>query len=164
MADIIVNKIWLRNPGIINDSQWEALRYTGDWKWNDVKIQVADINGDGRNNIILTPDEPAKQKYRISWFELKIEDNKTNWYEHIIDSNVETVFHSLSAEDFDSDGDIDILTADMNKSEKNGQIFIYTNENNGRRWKKSLISLGGSHNIIAVDIDGDYDIDFFGTN
>lgn len=161
-ADIVVNNVWLRNPGN-NNKQWESKTYAVNWQWNDVKIQVADINGDSYEDIILVPSEPVQGKYHISWFESKMIDSTIFWQEHIIASNVETVYHSLAADDFDNDGDIDILTAKMNQGEQDN-VLLFLNDGQGKGWKKKIIDTAGLHNIVAADIDGDYDIDFIGTN
>ncbi|MFK5893275.1 MAG: VCBS repeat-containing protein [Pseudomonadota bacterium] len=162
-ADIIVNKVWLRNPGNNTSKRWETLVYAENWQWSDVKIQVADMNGDQLEDIILAPAEPVNGKYHISWFESKVIDSTLSWKEHVVISNVETAYHSLATNDFDNDGDIDILTAKMNQGET-AHVLVYLNAGEGKEWTEQLIDTGGLHNIVASDIDGDYDIDFIGTN
>ena len=125
LLDIVVNKIWLRNPGSLDINKWEKINYSEGWDWDDVKIKVADINGDKYNDIVLTPAESVGGIYQISWFESTVIDSEISWKLHTIDSNIESVFHSLATEDFDSDGDIDVLTAEMNQSKGNGQIILY---------------------------------------
>lgn len=162
IVDIVTNGLWLKNPGGVIGKTWRAYRYTNTWTWQDVKIDVADINNDGRNDIALSPAEKEGQHYHISWFEAP--DNPIEiWKEHIIDQNVEAVHHAIQARDFNKDGYIDILTAKMNQGENPDDIKIYINTQHGEDWKKQIIATSGSHNIQAQDLDNDFDIDFFGT-
>ena len=42
--DIVVNHLWLRNPGIISStSNWKRIAYSVDWLWDDVFIDTADF-------------------------------------------------------------------------------------------------------------------------
>ena len=86
------------------------------------------------------------------------------WQEVVVDPNVEAVHHSINAEDFDNDGDIDLLTAEMGHGDKPNEVKIYWNLNAGMSWKKQVVSSTGSHSMRAVDIDLDGDIDFFGAD
>ena len=161
-TDIIVNGLWLKNPQSSADSLWKAYKYTNTWTWLDTKIDTADINNDGKIDIVLTPAEMEGQRYRISWFEAPT-DPVQLWREHIIDPSVEAVHHSVQAQDFNSDGYIDILTSEMNQGEDPDEIKIYINSQHGESWEKRILGISGSHNIQSGDVDNDFDMDFFGT-
>ena len=158
-----MNSVWFRNPGSLVAGDWGKFVYTQTWGWSDVSIDVSDINGDSKPDIILTPAEADGGKYRVSWFESG-DVVESVWEEHVIDKNVESVLHSLVASGFDNDGDIDVLTAEMHQSKNNGEIVLYKNSLHGLSWEKEILAKGGLHNLVAVDIDGDFDIDFMGTN
>lgn len=161
-TDIIINGLWLKNPQSPSDPLWETFRYTDTWTWLDTKIDTADINNDGKVDIVLTPAELEGQRYRISWFEAPTNPVKL-WREHIIDPSVEAVHHGVQAKDFNNDGYIDILTSEMNQGEDPDEIKIYINSQLGKSWEKHVLGISGSHNIQAGDIDNDFDMDFFGT-
>ncbi|OUR99159.1 hypothetical protein A9Q81_11305 [Gammaproteobacteria bacterium 42_54_T18] len=162
--DIIVDQMWLKNPGQSKTDPWLHYRYTDSWTWQHVSISVADINNDRRNDIILTPSEQEGQHYRISWF-LAPENPTKLWTENVIDSHVEAMHHAIQARDYDKDGNVDILTSEMNQSTNPDEIKIYLNKPDATpAWQKLVISTLGSHNLQSGDIDGDLDMDFFGTN
>jgi len=162
--DIIVNMYWYENPGILaEDMPWERRGYGRTWEWSDVFIDVADINTDGKPDIILAPAESEGKRYRISWFEAPASDNG-EWHERIIDHDVEAVHHYIGALDMDNDGRIDIVTAEMHQGEDPDEIAVYWNRDEGRRWEKEVIASTGSHSMRAVDSDKDGDIDLFGAN
>ncbi len=160
--DIIVNNQWFENLGKLN-IRWEPHTYSSKWQWEHVFIAVADIDGDGWEDIVLSPAEKAGNEYRISWFE---SPGKTLSFsnEHIIDPVVETVHHFIGAGDFDNDGDIDIASAEMHQGQDPDEVKIYLNKVQGLQWEKVILSEKGSHSMRIVDFDNDGDLDLFGAN
>ena len=163
--DIIASDVWLRNPGNSGDS-WAKIRYTGSgeggWHWHDVYIDTGDFNDDGWLDIVLSPSEPAGAFYDIAWLENPGRKTDQYWLKHVIAEGVETVHHFVAAGDVDLDGDMDVLTAEMNQGEGENPVSVYLNEPDG--WIRQTLSLGGGHSLRAVDIDNDFDIDLIGTN
>lgn len=160
--DIVVNQVWLENPGRLSEqAHWRRAEYATDWVWRDVFIDTGDINGDGRPDIVLAPAEVVGQRYDIAWFEAP-EHPDGVWTKHIVDEDVEAVHHFVAARDVDLDGDLDILTAEMNQGEGDNPVKLYLNEESG--WRKQIIAQEASHSMRAVDIDNDFDIDLMGTN
>lgn len=158
--DIIINGYWLENTG--NIRYWLEHQFTDTWKWHNTYIDYADINGDGRPDIIYSPAELAGQYYRISWFEHP-EHPTTKWKEHVIADSVETVVHSIGAADFNQNGRMDIMTADMKQGKYPQEVAVYYNLGNNK-WEKDVISTEGSHSMILYDFDGDGNIDAVGGN
>ena len=72
----------------------------------DVFIDSVDINNDGKKDIIISPAEPKGQYYRISWCEAP-QDQDGDWIEHIIESRIESIIHSVRPGDFNNDGFVD---------------------------------------------------------
>lgn len=161
-TDIIVNGHWLRNPGKAKEA-WKLYRFAADWTWQDTYIDVGDINGDGRPDIVMSPSEPAGGKYRLSWFESP-RNRLDSWTEHIVAENVETTRHFVGLADFDRDGHLDIATATMHQSTGPIGIELYLNNRFGKEWSKRTIANAGSHNMRILDVDGDGDPDLFGAN
>ena len=158
--DILTNSHWYENTGMVG--QWVEHTFTETWKWTNTYIDVADINNDGRKDILHSPSELAGTFYRVSWFEAP-EDPTTIWKEHIIADSIETVVHSIGTGDFDQDGHIDVVTAEMQQGEDPDEVSVYYNLGDNR-WDKQVISEGGCHSIRVVDSDGDSDLDIYGAN
>ncbi len=160
--DIVINSIWLKNPGG-RDDEWRQFAFTRNWIWPHAYVAVGDVNGDGRLDIAMAPAELAGSRYRISWFEAPV-DRTTEWVEHVVDPDVETVHHFVGIADFDQDGRADIASAMMHQGKAPTEVKIYFNQDAGRTWFKQVLSTKGSHNMRIVDIDGDGDPDLFGAN
>ena len=162
--DVIFNRYMYENPGILAESTpWKKREYSWTWDWPDVFIDTADINRDGRLDIVLAPSESEGHRYRISWFESPGQECE-EWPEHIIDFDVETVHHFIGARDMDGDGRIDVVTAEMHQSEDPDEIAVYWGRDKGQTWEKEVIATTGSHSMRIADIDRDGDWDLIGAN
>lgn len=158
--DIVVNRFWYQNTGDIH--KWLPHQYTQTWNWKNTFVAVADVNNDKRPDILLSPSELEKNNYHLSWFEAP-KDRAKLWKEHIIIDSVETVVHFIGAADFNLDGLMDIMTAAMEQGKDPDEVIVYQQIKNNR-FKKTVISTGGSHSIRLYDFDGDGDMDAFGAN
>jgi hypothetical protein len=158
--DIITNAYWFENTG--NMSQWIEHKFTKSWTWPNTYIDVADINNDGRLDILHSPAELAKNFYRISWFEAP-EDASALWEEHIVADSIETIVHSIGAADFDGDGKKDIVVAEMQQGADPDEVAIFYNSGEDS-WEKQVISTKGCHSMRVFDCDDDGDMDVFGAN
>lgn len=156
--DIIIAGIWYEGTNEIMDGTWEKHMF-GDWP-GDAIVQVADINGDGRLDVILTQSEGT---HSVSWFEAPADVKNEKWTEHIINERLEKG-HSLGITDMDNDGDMDVVAAEMHQSQDPDEVIIYINNGMGLSWAKNVISEAGLHNIRIGDFDGDGDTDIFGAN
>lgn len=158
--DIVVNGFWFENSGDMNE--WQAHKFTNSWTWPNTYVDVADINDDGRPDILHSPAELAKNHYRISWFEAP--DDRTGiWEEHVVSDSIETIVHSIGAADFDGDGTMDIVMAEMQQGADPDEVVIFYNQGDNE-WKKQMLSTGGCHSMRVFDADGDADMDIFGAN
>lgn len=166
--DIVVNGLWFANPRDILGGTWTGYPYTTAWTDPDTRIAVGDINRDGRPDIALTPSEIAGEFYHVSWFESPADPKSTTeWVEHIVDPNVETVLHSLQLADIDKDGDLDLVTAKMLQGAAPADVSLYINvgtAGRGTEWSRQVIATTGSHSLKAADFDLDGDVDLFGAN
>lgn len=162
-ADVVLGGRWFENPGAVHEKEWAEHVFTAEWTHPDAKVETADINGDGRIDIVLTPAELAGQVYRVSWFEAPA-DPRGKWPEHVIADGVEAVLHSLAVADMDRDGTMDVVTAEMHQGKDPDEVIVYRNAGSGRAWRKQVISTAGSHDVAAADLDGDGRIDLVGAN
>jgi hypothetical protein len=158
--DILINGWWLKNSGNIHD--WLIHRFTDTWDWRNTYIDVTDFNKDGRVDIVMSPSELAGNYYRLSWFE-QPDLPTTTWEEHVIIDPIETVLHYVGAADFDGDTWPDISYAEMIQGIYPHEVVVLWNDPE-QKWKKSVISLAGSHSMRITDVDGDGDPDLYGAN
>jgi len=164
-TDIVFAGNWLQNNGNIDISTWKEFAFTKSYGWLCTFPVITDINKDGRSDIVLTPTVWAGEYSKTAWYEAPAKQTAGNWTEHIIENNVECVTHALGIFDFNSDGNPDVCTAEMNMGQDPDEVRIYYNADaKGNTWKKSVISVTGSHSNQFMDFDKDGDIDILGGN
>ena len=159
--DVLINGFWFENTG--NIFRWNKHQFTDTWTFKSAYIDIGDINGDGREDIVLSPSELKGMVYRISWFEAP-PDPLANWTEHIIEDQVEAVHHFVGVADFNQDGNLDVATAEMLQGDDPDEVKIYYSTGSGKSWIKQVLSDSGCHSMRIVDIDDDGDMDLFGAN
>ena len=162
--DILIGGRWYENTRDISRGSWTEHQYTTAWTEPDAKVEMADLSGDGRPDIVLTPAELKGQTYKVAWYQAPSKLENAEWAEHIIVPSIECVIHSLGVGDFDRDGNIDVAIAEMHQGADPDEVSIHFNQGGGAAWRKQIISTHGSHDIVVADIGGDGDLDVVGAN
>lgn len=144
--DIVAPGAWYRNPG------WSPHPAPGGGG-NEEKVRVADLDGDGRNDIILNSGDGTAD---LAWYS-SITPGTGPWTKHLIEADV-AGGHSLDTGDIDGDGDLDVLSAEMF-----AEVAVFFNNGHGF-FVKQTISSAGAHNAVLGDVDGDGDLDVMGCN
>lgn len=155
--DIVYGGTWLENPGSLRISPWKSHSIAPKWP-QDTRVFVADLNKDGRPDVILSVSEG---KGALSWFESPEIPGVGTWIEHPIEKGILEGVHSLQVADFDGDGQLDVLAAEMHTSRKK-RVMVYLNKKGS--FEPLILARTGSHNMRAGDIDGDGDLDIVGKN
>ncbi len=107
---------------------------------------IADINGDGRNDIILAP---MYGRGGLVWYEAPTHDGDP-WRRHVIDATINFVHQgSLQIGDFRADGHRDIAFAEQDQSPTRRVGVFYNGRGNGSAWQRQVLSVYGGHNIKA---------------
>jgi hypothetical protein len=161
--DIVIGGRWYENPGDVIRGDWSEHVYTTRWTHPDAKVELGDINGNGKLDIVLTPAELAGQNYKIAWYEAP-DDPRQEWTEHIVIPEIEAVIHALALGDFNRDGHLDIAYAEMHQGADPDEVVVLLNRGGGAAWHKQLLSTRGSHDIVAADLSGNGIPDIVGAN
>lgn len=162
--DVLIGGQWFENTRDASERGWKEHSYTRAWTEPDAKVEMADINGDHRPDIVLTPAELRGESYQVAWYEAPSEPQAADWSEHVIVPSIECVIHSLGVGDFDNDGDVDVAIAEMHQGADPDEVSVLLNGGKGETWKKQVLAERGSHDIVVADLDGDGDLDIIGAN
>jgi hypothetical protein len=174
--DIVRTDRWFRNLDG-NGQRWEV-HYIGPnsmpppdfqppFAFDGTISQVCDVNADGKTDIVFVDAEIPGGSI---WWTENVRGDGTRWVHHDI-YNPEAAggtrrgaFHSLIVADMDGDGDLDVVTAEMEGVAGDGppRTYIYENVDScGTAWREHVIldvGLGG-HALVAGDVTGNGKID-----
>lgn len=164
--DIVLAGGWLEAP---------ENPYTEKWQWHpdfdlrsaSVPVIVADINGDGVNELLVG----QSHAYGLSWWEQQVSNGKRTWIEHPIDPD-NSQYHDMHWVDIDGDGECELVTGKRyrahcgNDPGADDTIGIYYFKWNGECFCKQVIDYGpypegagcGIHFDIA-DLNGNGKLD-----
>ncbi len=165
LPDISINGYWFeaRDPRLGKYKLWEI--DTIFTKINpNTKEDIGDINGDGRNDIIISPAEAYYngKDHTLAWYEApgNAKKRKALWVKHVIRSAYNNA-HCVKLVDIDNDGDLDIISGQPWTPDL---ITIYFNKM-GDFSESTIVTRGkGIYSGAFVDMDGDGDIDIVGEN
>jgi len=143
----------LINPGDLNQN-WPEYIVTSNFS-EPHGVAIADINGDGLNDIIGN----AAAGNTIAYWKNN-GGNPDTWTKKVVTSNFNYT-QSVDAADFDDDGDIDLL-ASANQA---NTIALWLNDGSANpNWQKIIIdnSFSVAHDACFGDANGDGLMDIFG--
>jgi hypothetical protein len=141
------------------DGQWT--RESVATGWDDNRVAVADLNGDGDLELVYSEgDSPAlgSRLGRLAWFDHD-GDEWTGTFLHEKLSNP----HSLQVGDFTGSGTIDIYVAEMGISgNEDPTHYLFVNDGSGE-FDEQVVGHGvATHEAKAVDLNGDGHLDVVG--
>ena len=158
----------------VESGSWKASRFT-DKIYITTKILVADIDHDGKNEIILAEGDAYIYGHdeggKLAWFKPN-DDGGENWEEHMIDTGLLDA-HSIGAADLCSNGHCDIFAGEIGAVRRGGnssdyiirppRLMVYENDGKGNFAKRHIIDEGtGIHEAALFDLDGDGKLDIVG--
>jgi len=158
-----------------NGKAWETVKFT-DQNYITNKICVADIDRDGKNEILLSEGDSYIYGHddgcKLAWFKPKDDNYKGFWTEHILDTGLLDA-HSIAVADLCSNGYPDIFVGEIGAIKRGGscedyiirkpRLLIYENDGKGNFTTRHIIDEGtGIHEAVLVDLDGDGKLDIIG--
>jgi len=119
-------------------------RTYGGLVFSETRVEVADLNGDGILDLVMT--EAESDIGRLAWFE------GPNWTMHIIS---DCLFHphSLGVADFNKDGHMDIFVGEMGlERNPSPRLLIYLNDGSAAFTEHLIDSEKPTHEAKIADI------------
>ena len=154
---------WWKNPGTTG-KEW--LQYTVGKATGPERYAVADINGDGRLDIIISEERywGLEPNADLAWYEQPPYPYSEQWVRHVITTQYS--MNSMDVADMDHDGDSDIIICEHSNPPKDTPIpskerlQIWENDGAGN-FTENLIDTGKESHMGARvhDLDGDGDLD-----
>lgn len=146
---------WYRNPGDGTDN-WvgHQIATFSEADFPD-RTEVADFNGDGRLDVVVTEENALASEASTVWWEQPTDVLGGTWAKHPLTSQGST--NSLDVADIDQDGDTDVIIAEHKGALK---LAIWSNDGSGA-FTEHVVSTGKESHLGArtVDLDGDGDLD-----
>lgn len=140
--DVLVENTWLENPGDPTRENWAV--HAVPHSVPRVKNAVGDLNGDGTSDFAHAEEEGDECYVVLS----------PDWRRVTLKSDGRGL-HTMKLNDFDRDGDLDLLTADIH----GGHAYVFVNsDGRGTTWEHIDLptwSKQGSHNLWTADLNGD---------
>jgi hypothetical protein len=152
--DMLIGEKWLRNDG----DAWRTFELGKVTEGEPDRVDLADVNGNGRLDAVVSLENGTD----VLWYEAPAEPT-SRWRRHKIGAVAGQGF-SMDTDDFDMDGDPDVVVGEHRGKDKN-RVVIFENKDGGSSWPMHVIDSGPKGQIDhhdgtqAVDLDRDGDLD-----
>lgn len=167
LPDIAFTGIWLKSPGDPRSEAYTRRPIDADYaKVNqNTKEAIGDIDGDGRNDLVMGPAEAYRQgkDHYLAWYRNPGEGRDADWPRHVITPSTNNN-HTVRLGDMDGDGDLDVVTGIPWTREGISQsVLIYYNDGAGQFGDPQTVVRGkGLYTGVLVDVDSNGTLDILG--
>ena len=169
LPDITYTGHWLKSPANPRTGNYTKLNIDSNYKNNNqnTKEAIGDIDGDGKNDVIISPAEAFRNGGNtiLAWYKNPGNTSSNNWEKHII-LNLTNNTHTVKLGDMDNDGDLDVITGTpWSNSASSISVNVYYNDSSGSFSAAQVVVSGkGLYSGVVFDIEGDGDLDIIGQN
>ena len=142
---------WTWHP----DYQFSAYGAEGRPGGAGLPILVADVNGDGLNDILIGSDHG----YGLAWLEQKMQNGKRSFVQHWIETEYPT-FHTMALADLDGDGRPELITGKQLLAHNGGDVgaleptFLFYYKFDKGRFERHVISYSPLEPYFAPGYNG----------
>lgn len=157
------------------DGRWDCVKFTNEVYITN-KIVIADIDHDGKNEIILSEGDAYiyghDEGCKFAWFKPEQDHYREFWVEHIVDTGLLDA-HSLVAADICGNGFLDLFVGEIGAVKRRSdsedyiirqpRLMVYENDGKGNFSTRHIIDKGtGIHEAYLVDLNRDGKLDIIG--
>ncbi len=157
--DVVWGIEWYENPGNPSGEPWAKHIIDEDWT-HETQVEIADLDGDGRLDVVLSGEETD---HGLAWYHNPGAKSSNPWPRHRLLTGWKGL-HSLELADFDKDGDLDFLIAQMHTTQEKRVAIVENIDLTQDVSRVHIIETCGSHKAIVCDVDRDGDLDIVGKN
>jgi len=161
---------WMENPGPDRALQGAWTARPVDHEITGIHcLTTADINNDGRDDVVINNFEPEKGlRDSMAWFEVPAEPKSApHWIRHVFaDGDARGGSHYMGVGDIDGDGWKEIAVGAKGGPFADGNWFAFwTNpgaDGLAAPWKKTILATNqtAATNILPADVNGDGRVDW----
>ena len=154
---------WFQNPGgdltrawppLVIDAKWNT--QSGGWQRNATKTVCADLDGDGRAEVVICHSE--SDGYPLAWYDAA-DPESGPWTEGVMRTGLGKV-HTLQVGDLNLDGWPDVVAGE-NAGQSQFEVRAFINRGAGLSWREEVVDDLGAYNGLLGDADGDGDLDLW---
>ena len=167
--DITFSGWWLQTPSNARGGSYAKKPIDSNYQNTNqnTKEDVADIDGDGIEDIVIGPAESYRggANHVLAWYKNPGSGYNSNWQRHVIRSNTNH-HHTVKLADIDGDGDKDLITGKPWSSSgiPREVLIFYNNGSGGFGQVQQVVGGKGLYSGVVYDIGNDGDLDIVGQN
>ena len=169
LPDITFTGHWLKSPGNPRTQAYTKLNIDSGYKNvnQNTKEAIGDIDGDGRNDVIIAPAEDFRSggNTALAWYKNPGNTSTSNWAKHVLVASTNNT-HTVKLGDMDLDGDLDVVTGiPWSNNVSSVSVRVYYNNGSGAFGAAQVVESGkGLYSGVIFDVDSDGDLDIVGQN